>query len=152
MFAVLVLLFVVFPIAELYVIVQVAHQIGVVDTLGLLLLVSLVGAWLVKRAGMGVWRRVQLQLAQGTVPSRDLVDGLLVLVAGVMMLAPGFITDVLGLSLLFPPVRALVRSVLGRRFKERTQVVRATYAGRIYDVRDPSGGVRDTTAREIDRQ
>ena len=111
------LLFLVVPIFELYVIVQVAHAIGILDTIGLLILDSLVGGWLMKREGMGVLRRLQAKLAAGELPSTELVDGFLILFGGALMLAPGFVTDLLGMALLLPPVRAVVRRVLARRFK-----------------------------------
>jgi UPF0716 protein FxsA len=114
---ILALLFLVIPIVELYVIIQVAHAIGVFDTLGLLVLDSVLGGWLMKREGMGVLRRLQAKLATGELPSTELVDGFLILFGGALMLAPGFLTDILGMALLLPPVRAVVRRVLARRFK-----------------------------------
>jgi len=113
----LALLFLVIPIVEIYVIVQVAGSIGALNTVGLLLLDSLVGAWLMKREGLAVVRRLQSKLEQGTVPGKELVDAFLILFGGALMLAPGFITDLVGMALLLPPVRAVVRGVLARRFK-----------------------------------
>src|SRR5690606_18639405 len=115
----LLVLFIAVPIAELYVIVQVAQGIGILNTLGLLLLVSIVGAWLVKREGIGVLRRAQLRLNEGSVPGRELVDGILILCAGALMLAPGFITDCTAILLLLPPIRAAVRGLLLRFFAKR---------------------------------
>lgn len=106
LFAALVLL-----VAELIVLVEVAKAIGVLNAIGLLIIVSLVGAALVKRAGLGILRRIDQQLEANQVPGRELVDGFLVLVAGVLMFVPGFITAAVGLLLLLPPVRAGVRSV-----------------------------------------
>lgn len=123
MFLPLALLFLVVPILELYVIVQVAGGIGVLETIGLLILVSIVGAWLVRREGMGVMRKVQQQLGQGEVPTKQLVDGALILFAGALMLTPGFVTDALGVLLLVPPSRIVVRNVLMRRFRGRVQRV-----------------------------
>jgi UPF0716 protein FxsA len=117
MFVVLLLLFVVAPLAELYVIVQVAHSIGALDTILLLFLVSVVGASLAKRQGLAVLRRMQATVAQGRVPSRELVDGALVILAGALMIAPGFISDVLAVLLLLPPTRAVVRSLVLRRIR-----------------------------------
>lgn len=119
MVGLLVLLFVVVPIAELAVIVQVGHHIGYVDTLGLLLLVSIAGGWLVRREGLGVLRRARRQLDAGTVPGREIVDGVLVLAAGALLLTPGFITDCVGILLLLPPVRAGLRQVALRRLQRR---------------------------------
>lgn len=120
----LIVAFVLVPLAELAVIVQVGSAIGMVDTLGLLLLVSLIGGLLVKHQGVGVLRRIGVQLDLGRVPGRELVDGALILLAGALLLTPGFITDALGLVLLLPPVRAGARAVLRRRFARRVEVRR----------------------------
>ncbi len=111
----LIVLFIVVPIAELYVIIQVGQAIGVWPTLALLLPDALLGSWLLKHQGQGAWRRFNEALAQGRFPGREVVDGLLIVVGGTLLLAPGFITDIFGLILLIPPTRAIVRSVL-RRF------------------------------------
>jgi len=89
----LVILFVGVPFAELYVLIQVGHVIGVLNTLGLLLLVSIVGAWLAKREGIGVIRRMQEALNAGRVPATELVDGFLILMAAALMLTPGTVLD-----------------------------------------------------------
>ncbi|MED5393075.1 MAG: FxsA family protein [Actinomycetota bacterium] len=115
MLFILFLVFVVTPIVELAVIVQVAGSTGVLNTIGLLVLVSVVGAWLVRREGLGILRRAQREAAAGRIPGREMIDGMLVLGAGALMLTPGFVTDAVGLALLFPPTRALVRAVVTRR-------------------------------------
>jgi UPF0716 protein FxsA len=115
----LVLLFILVPIAELYVIVQVGHAIGLFDTLALLVLISLVGAWLVKREGLSTLRRAQRQIDAGLVPGRELIDGALILLGGALMLTPGFITDIAGVLLLLPPVRAAIRVGIRRRLERR---------------------------------
>ncbi len=116
---VLVLLFLVVPLVELYVIIQVGSALGALNTVVLLIVMALAGGWLMKREGLGALRRVQSQLSQGRVPGTELVDGFLILFGGALMLTPGFLTDLLGLSLLIPPVRALVRRELARRFQLR---------------------------------
>lgn len=119
MFAGLALLFLIVPFAELYVLLVVGSTIGVFETIGLLILVSVVGAWLVKREGLGVLRRAEARIRQGSVPGRELVDGVLILFAGALLLTPGFLTDVVGVLLLLPPVRLALRGAtvrwLGRR-------------------------------------
>src|SRR4029450_472139 len=105
----LLLIFIVAPLVELAVIVQVAGAIGVLNTLGLLIAVSLLGAWLAKREGLGVLRRIQAALDRGQVPNTEVVDGGLILLAGALMIAPGFISDALALLLLIPPTRAIIR-------------------------------------------
>lgn len=111
-----VLLLVVAPLVELYVILQVAQVIGGWETLALLIVMSVVGAWLLKRQGLEVIARVREAVEQGRVPAKELVDGLLIVVAGALMLAPGFIGDVIGYLLLLPPTRALIRAPLMARF------------------------------------
>ncbi|HZD79968.1 MAG TPA: FxsA family protein [Actinomycetota bacterium] len=115
----LVLLFLVAPIAELAVIVQVAGAIGVLDTIGLLIAVSIVGGWLAKHQGLTTLRRIQTAIAGGEMPSREVANGALILLAGALMIAPGFISDFVALLLLLPPTRAAVRRPLMRWLAER---------------------------------
>ena len=117
MLVLLVLLFVVAPITELYVILQVSHSVGPANTILLLAGISVVGAWLAKRQGLAVIRRIQTTVAEGRVPSGDLVDGALVILAGALMIAPGFLSDALAILLLLAPVRALVRGTILRRIR-----------------------------------
>jgi UPF0716 protein FxsA len=118
--AFLVLLLIVLPIVELAVIIQVGQAIGVFNTIALLLVVSVVGAWLVKREGLAAWIRFQRQVERGAVPSREIADGVLIMLAGALLISPGFVTDVVGILLLLPPVRATIRSAAlyraGRKF------------------------------------
>ncbi|HKE75755.1 MAG TPA: FxsA family protein [Acidimicrobiales bacterium] len=116
-------IFIVAPIVELAVIVQVAHVLGVFNTIGLLVAVSLVGAWLAKREGTGVLRRIQASLDRGEIPSKEVADGGLILLAGALMIAPGFISDCLAVLLLLPPTRALVRVPLLRFVSRRGRVL-----------------------------
>jgi UPF0716 protein FxsA len=120
----LVLVFVVVPIVEIYVAVQVGHAIGALNTVGLLLILSLAGMWLTKREGLSVIARIRRQLEANRMPTNELIDGGLVLAGGVLLIAPGFVTDAFGLLLLFPPTRALARAILKRRFQGRV-----TYLG-----------------------
>ena len=118
MFVVLALVFLVVPIAELYVIVQVAGGIGIPETILLLIGISFVGAWLARVAGLGVLNRLQRTVRAGKVPSAELVDGALVLFAGALMITPGFLSDCLAILLLLPPTRAVFRGVVLRRIRE----------------------------------
>lgn len=120
---VLVLLFLVVPFAELAVLIQVGDWLGVADTILLLIGISVAGAWLAKRAGISVLVRMRQQLEMGRVPAAELVDGFLVLLAGALLLTPGFLTDCVALLLLLPPVRATVRRILRKRF-ERNIIIR----------------------------
>jgi len=117
MFVLLALVFLVVPIAELYVIVQVADGIGIPETILLLIAISVVGAWLARVAGLGVLNRLQRTVRAGKVPSAELVDGGLVLFAGALMITPGFLSDALAILLLLPPTRAVARNVVLRRIR-----------------------------------
>jgi UPF0716 protein FxsA len=124
MVGVLIVLFLLVPLAELFVIIQVGQAFGALNTIVLLILVSAAGAWLVKREGMGVWRRFQRQVETGVVPGREIADGVMILFAGALLMTPGFLTDLLGIALLLPPVRAAVRAVVMRSAARRAGVIR----------------------------
>jgi UPF0716 protein FxsA len=119
----LVLLFIVVPIAELYVIIQVGEAIGVWPTLLLLLLDAIVGSWLLKHEGRAAWRRFNQALAEKRVPAAEVADGFLVILGGALLIAPGFITDIFGILFLIPPTRALARKILTRLTVGRVAVV-----------------------------
>jgi UPF0716 protein FxsA len=112
---VLLLLFVLVPILEIYVIIQVGGAIGALPTIALLIVDSIVGAMLMRSQGRAAWRRFQAAVAQGRVPARETVDGALVIFGGALLLAPGFCTDVVGILLLLPPTRAVIRAIIVRR-------------------------------------
>jgi UPF0716 protein FxsA len=111
----LILLFIVVPIAELAVLIQVGQLIGVWWTILLLIADAVLGSWLLRTQTRAAWRRFNEALGQGRVPHREVVDGVLVIFGGVLLLTPGFITDVFGLLFLFPPTRVLLRGLLVRR-------------------------------------
>jgi UPF0716 protein FxsA len=115
----LVLLFIVVPIAELFVIIQVGQAIGVWWTIGILIADSILGSVLMRSQGRIAWRRFNEAIQAGRVPAREVVDGALVIFGGALLLTPGFLTDILGLVLLLPPTRAIVRAILLRRFTHR---------------------------------
>jgi UPF0716 protein FxsA len=129
--AIAILLLLVIPVVELYIFVQVANAIGFWNALGLVILTSLFGIWLVKRAGVRMWARFNEQRVAQAPPSRQVADGMCLLVAGALFVVPGFLTDALGLLLLLPPVRSLISTRLIRRYTGGGQVriIRATYDG-----------------------
>jgi UPF0716 protein FxsA len=110
----LIVLFIVVPIAELYVIIKVGELIGLWPTLFLLLADALLGSWLLRHQGRGAWRRFNEALAARRFPGREVVDGALIIVGGTLLLTPGFLTDIAGAFLLIPPTRALTRRLLKR--------------------------------------
>ncbi|HZD01297.1 MAG TPA: FxsA family protein [Actinomycetes bacterium] len=105
----LAILFILVPLTELAVIIAVGKSIGVLATLLLLLAFSLFGAWLAKREGLAAWRRFQLAMVEGRMPTREVADGAMILLAGALLLTPGFLTDFVGLLLLVPTTRAVAR-------------------------------------------
>lgn len=108
----LVLALITVPLLELYVLIQVGQVIGALPTIGLLVVVSVLGAGLLRREGARSWRAFREVTARGGVPAREVADGALVLLAGALLVTPGFVSDVFGLLLLLPPIRALARRPL----------------------------------------
>jgi UPF0716 protein FxsA len=163
--ALLVLLFIVVPIAELFVIIQVGGAIGVLPTIALLIADSIIGSLLMRSQGRLAWQRFQAALTEGRMPHREVADGALVIFGGALLLTPGFISDVLGVILLLPPTRALVRGLLTRRLLPRIVIRRfgvpaaagsaawsAARGGsrRGGSRRDPVGADVEGTATEVD--
>src|ERR671935_1923084 len=112
-------LFIVVPLVELYVILKVGDAIGAVWTILLLAADSVLGSLLLRAQGRSVWRRFNTAVAEGKVPHREVIDGVLVIFGGAFLITPGFITDVVGILFLLPPTRALIRRLLIRRLGPR---------------------------------
>lgn len=112
LFRILIVLFIVVPAIELWGLIAVGRVIGGWSTVALVILTGIVGAWLAKQQGLQVFRLVQLQLSRGQMPTETLMDGVLVLIGGLMLLAPGFFSDVFGLILLIPYTRMIIRHLL----------------------------------------
>ncbi len=119
--ALLVAIFIVVPIAELYVIYQIGDAIGVLPTLLLLAADSVLGSVLLRSQGRTVWRRFNETMTAGKVPHRELQDGIAVIFGGALLITPGFLTDILGLLLLLPPTRAVILRLLVRRLAKRAR-------------------------------
>jgi UPF0716 protein FxsA len=126
-------LFIVVPLAELYVILKVGQAIGPLWTILLLLADSVLGSMLLRAQGRAVWRRFNAALAEGRMPHREVIDGVLVIFGGAFLITPGFLTDVIGLALLLPPSRALIRRLVVRRLGRRV-AGRGAGPGRTFDV------------------
>ena len=153
MLPLLVLLFVVVPIVELYVLIQVGQEIGALWTVAILVADSILGSVLMRSQGRAVWRRFNEALAAGRPPAREVLDGVLVIFGGALLLTPGFMTDILGLLLLLPPTRALFRGTLVRRLGPRLVVSAASRYARprggagAYDVEGTATEVQDPPRR-----
>jgi UPF0716 protein FxsA len=115
----LVVLFIVVPIAELYVIIQIGQGIGALPTILILVADSILGSLLMRSQGRAAWRRFNQATGSGRVPAREVFDGALIIFGGALLLTPGFLTDIAGLLLLLPPTRAVVRRLLVRHFAAR---------------------------------
>jgi len=128
MLPILLLIFIVVPIAELAVIIQVGQEIGVWWTIAILIADSILGSLLMRSQGRIAWRRFNETAQAGRVPAREVLDGVLVIFGGAFLLTPGFITDIIGVVFLLPPTRALVRRFLVKRFADRMIVAAQTRA------------------------
>lgn len=109
----LVIAFLLVPVVEIYVIIQVGQVIGAWPTVLLLVVESLLGAWIVKREGRRAWTALTGAAGTGRMPTKELADAGLVLVGGTLLLTPGFVTDVVGFFFVLPPTRPLARRLLG---------------------------------------
>jgi UPF0716 protein FxsA len=116
------LLFIVLPLAELYVIVQIAGQIGIGWTLALLLADSIAGTMLMKSQGQAAWRRFNEATSGGRIPAREVADGALIILGGAFLLTPGFLTDIIGFLLLIPPTRVIFRKTVVVLFAKRNPI------------------------------
>lgn len=123
MFAKLLLLFILVPVAELAIFITLGEKIGLPATLGIIILTAFIGAYLTKSQGLKALNNYQQALAQGKLPHEEVMDGLMILIAGAVLLTPGFLTDAIGFSLLIPPFRKVVKAIIKDRLKGRVEVV-----------------------------
>lgn len=119
MFSLLLIVFIGVPIAEIALFIEVGGEIGLLPTLLACVVTAALGAWLARTQGASVLRQVQSRIWRGEVPAAELVDAVMIMVAGVVLMTPGFVTDAVGLLLLFPPTRALARGLVLRRIADR---------------------------------
>ena len=109
-------------LVEIYVMIKIGSAIGAFNTIAILILVSIFGLWLTKHAGFAVLNRMRAQVEAGKMPTAEIIDGVLVLAAGLLLVFPGFVSDAFGLLLLFPPTRGVARNFAMRRIRARVQV------------------------------
>jgi UPF0716 protein FxsA len=117
----LLLLFLLTPAVELGLLIQVDKLIGFGPTIGLIIATGVAGSYLARREGLNTWQRLNERLQSGDLPGKELVDGVIILVAGALLVTPGVLTDVVGFMGLLPPTRALVRKALMRRFQSKME-------------------------------
>jgi UPF0716 protein FxsA len=117
----LLLAFTLIPLAELWLLLRIGAALGGVPTLGLVLITGIVGASLARREGARAWLSVQTELAAGKLPGRELLEAMLVLVAGIVLVTPGILTDLAGLALLVQPIRGGLVRRLEQRYGNRLE-------------------------------
>lgn len=123
MFGKLLFFFIAIPITELYLFLTIGKQIGTLPTLAIIVATAVLGAWLTKLQGARAMRRFQAALAEGKLPHEEVIDGVMILIAGVVLLTPGFLTDAIGFALLVPPLRTLLRKRLAKALEGRIHIV-----------------------------
>lgn len=124
MFLRLAVLFTAIPIVELYILIKIGQLIGAFPTIAIVLVTGIVGAGLARQQGARVWYEIEMQMQQGVFPADRLVDGLLLVVAGAVLITPGVLTDILGFAILIPlsraPIREWVKARLSRMMDRGT--------------------------------
>ncbi|GAA3823888.1 FxsA family protein [Nocardioides panacisoli] len=136
--AILAIAFIVVPLLEIYVLIQVGHVIGVWWTILLLVADSILGGWLIRREGSRAWQALRAALDEGRMPHRELADGALIVLGGALMLSPGFVTDLFGIVLILPFTRPVFRRVLASYAASRATVYATDRFGRPF----PAQGAR----------
>ena len=116
MFGRLLILFIIIPLVELYLLVVVGSRVGLPATILLVILTGAWGAYLAKSQGYSILARIQAETAAGRVPTKELIDGLLVLIGGIVLLTPGLLTDLAGFCLMLPGFRAIIRARVKKKF------------------------------------
>lgn len=111
------------PLAEIWTILQVGKVVGPWWTIALLLVMGAAGSWLIQREGRRAWAALRTPLGSGRMPATELADGALILIGGTLMLAPGFLTDLVGVLLILPITRPVARRLLGRFIEQRVVVL-----------------------------
>jgi UPF0716 protein FxsA len=145
----LLLAFILVPIVELALLIELGRHVGLAATLGLIVVTGTVGAWLARRQGLGVLRRMREETAAGTLPAEAVVDGVIIVAAGALLLTPGLLTDAVGFACLVPASRRWLKSTFRRRFEAAVRQGRVRVSVDLHDAGDFSRRpVRDVTPRE----
>lgn len=146
----LLLLFIVVPVVELVLLIEIGQRIGTLATLALIIVTGALGAYLARRQGLGVLRRMREEMGTGRIPAAPIMDGIIILIAGAVLMTPGVLTDAFGFFCLIPPCRELLKRHLKARFERavRRGDVRASIdlGGRSSDLSGRT--VRDVTPRK----
>jgi UPF0716 protein FxsA len=146
MFIYLVILFTALPVLELAILIEIGKAISIGPTLAIILLTGVIGAALAKHQGLRTLGRIQAGLAAGEMPTGAMVDGLLILVAGAVLITPGVMTDAVGFLLLIPFVRRRLRRAVRRYFEKRIVVI---HPGDVHSGRPPNDDFIDVEAEDV---
>lgn len=119
MFGILLMLFVIVPIVELYILVEVGQQIGALNTVAIVVITGIAGASFARSQGTQIIYKIRSMMSEGQIPGKEILQGVMILAGGIMLLTPGFITDILGLTLLFPLTRQFYMKLALAYFKKR---------------------------------
>lgn len=113
-------LLIIMPVLEISVFIMIGGQIGVLNTILIILFTAILGSFLLRQQGLGLLAKIQQKMAEGQVPGRDLTHGVMILVAGILLLTPGFVTDAIGFSLFVPQIRDAIAGFLKSRINVQT--------------------------------
>lgn len=149
MFARLALLFTLVPLLELVILIRIGQAISLGPTLGIIILTGVVGAMLARHQGLRTLSRIQAELAQGRVPTTELVDGLMILIAGALLVTPGVLTDATGFILLVPISRRVLRQRLRRYFEKRVIIIHPPGSGSATPGHPGPDAFIDVEAKEV---
>ncbi len=120
--------FIVMPILELWLLVKLGGHYGVVPTLLLVVVTGILGAWMARTQGLMILLSIQREMTEGRMPAPQMIDGVMILVAGILLLTPGLITDAAGFLLLVPPVRVIIRGWLRRKLERKLREGTVTFS------------------------
>lgn len=148
----LILLFTTIPIIELWLFLTLGKTIGIFETILIIIVTGVLGATLTKKQGMDTLSKFQRSFSGGNLPHEELTDGILILLAGAVLLTPGFLTDAVGFALLIPPLRAIVKTRVAAYLKEKVLngKIKATVNGQPINPSSSSPNMRSTTGRVVD--
>ena len=116
-----ILLFTVVPLIELYLLIQVGKYLGVLPTIAVVFITGIMGGLLARSQGLSIYRRIQMDLQNGTIPTDSLIDGLFILIAGALLITPGLITDIVGFLVMIPGFRGWLRKRIKERFRQKLE-------------------------------
>ena len=129
MFTRLLLLFTLIPLAELYILIEIGSRFGALTTIVIIIGTGILGAYLAKQQGFQVWLKIQGEIGQGKFPANELLDGLLLLIAGVVLLTPGLLTDLMGFIIPFPVTRQHIREWVKKKLSDMIQSGKVKFSG-----------------------